>query len=75
MPTTDDGTAESVAVTTWIGGGVVAVTVQVNVAERLAPVVSVAVTVTELEPAAVGVPEISPVVALIVRPVGNPTAL
>ena len=50
-------------------------TFQVNVAEPVAPAVSVAVTVTGYEPAAVGVPEISPVVALIARPVGKPTAV
>src|ERR1043166_2364066 len=49
------------------------VTVQVNVAEPLAPVVSVAVTVTFDVPAVVGVPEMTPA-ALMVRPAGRPVA-
>src|SRR5258708_5464990 len=49
--------------------------VQVNVAEPDAPVPSVAVTVTVEVPAAVGVPEISPVEELADRPAGRPEAL
>ena len=41
----------------------------------MAPVVSVAVTVTDDVPAVVGVPEISPVEALIDSPAGSPVAL
>src|SRR3981081_4419671 len=50
-------------------------TVQLNVAEPGAPVVSVAVTVTLLLPAVVGVPEISPVEELMDTPAGSPVAL
>ena len=46
-----------------------------NDAEPCAPVVSVAVTVTVDVPAVVGVPEISPVEALIDSPAGRPLAL
>ena len=49
-------------------------TVQVNVADPDAPVVSVAVTVAVEVPAVVGVPEISPV-ELIDRPAGRPLAV
>src|SRR5580700_4498925 len=49
--------------------------VQVKDADPEAPVVSLAVTVTLLLPAVVGVPEISPVVELIDRPAGRPVAL
>ena len=51
--------------------------VQVKLAFPLAPVVSVTVTVTlnGLPVVVVGVPEISPVEELIVRPVGRPAAL
>ena len=49
--------------------------VQVKVALPLAPVVSVAVTVTVEVAAVVGVPEIRPVVELIDRPAGSPVAL
>ena len=49
-------------------------TVQVNVADPVAPVPSVAVTVTVNVPPAVGVPEISPVEELTDRPVGSPAA-
>lgn len=49
--------------------------VQVNVADPDAPVVSVAVTVTVLDAAAAGVPEISPAEGLIDRPAGRPVAL
>src|SRR5438552_3646102 len=47
-------------------------TVQVNVAEPVAPVASRAVTVTVDVPAALGEPVIRPVPALIVRPAGSP---
>ena len=49
-------------------------TVQVNDAEPEAPVVSVAVTVTVEVPVAVGVPEISRVLALMDSPAGSPVA-
>src|ERR1700733_13405438 len=49
--------------------------VQVKPAAPLAPVPSVAVTVTLLLPAVVGVPEIRPVEELIDRPAGRPVAL
>ena len=49
------------------------VMVQVNVAEPLAPVPSVAVTVTVELPAVVGVPEIRPLL-LIDSPAGRPLA-
>src|ERR1700684_799849 len=52
-----------------------ALTVQVKVDEPDAPVPSRAVTVTLLVPAAVGVPEISPVEELIDRPAGRAEAL
>src|ERR1700722_2850398 len=52
-----------------------ALVVQVKVDEPDAPVPSRAVTVTLLVPAAVGVPEISPVEELIDRPAGRPVAL
>ena len=48
--------------------------VQVNDADPDAPVVSVAVTVTEDVPAVVGVPLIRPVEELIDRPAGRPLA-
>src|SRR5215472_16136186 len=50
-------------------------TVQLKVAEPEAPVVSVAVAVTLPLPAAVGVPEISPVEELMDSPAGSPVAL
>src|SRR5579863_8631438 len=50
-------------------------TVQLNEADPVAPVVSFAVTVTLEVPAVVGVPEISPVVELIDSPAGRPAAL
>ena len=50
-------------------------TVQLNEAEPEAPVPSVAVTVTLLVPAVVGVPEMSPVEELIDSPAGRPLAL
>ena len=50
-------------------------TVQLNEADPVAPVVSVAVTVTVDVPAVVGVPEISPVEELIDSPAGRPVAL
>ena len=49
--------------------------VQVKAAVPLAPVPSVAVTVTLEVAAVVGVPEISPVVELSTRPAGRPVAL
>ncbi len=45
-----------------------------KLAVPVAPVVSVAVTVTLEDPAVVGVPEIVPVEELIDRPVGSPLA-
>jgi hypothetical protein len=48
--------------------------VQPNVALPVAPVVSRAVTITELEPLDVGVPETRPL-ALIDSPPGSPVAL
>src|SRR5215472_8236269 len=50
-------------------------TVQVNVADPDAPVVSVAVTVTLPLEAVVGVPEIRPVEELMDTPAGRPVAL
>jgi hypothetical protein len=49
-------------------------TVQENVAEPLAPLASVAVTVTEEVPGVVGVPEMVPLDELIESPVGRPVA-
>jgi hypothetical protein len=49
-------------------------TVQVNAALPEAPVVSVAVTLVEKVPTAVGVPEIVPLVALMCSPEGSPVA-
>ena len=74
-PTTDDTAPGFVTVTEFAGGEIAAVTVQVNLVVPKAPVVSVAVTVTEDEPATVGVPEINPVDALIDNPAGKPEAL
>ncbi len=48
--------------------------VQLNEVLPVAPVESVAVTVTEEVPAVVGVPEIRPVEELIDRPAGRPLA-
>ena len=48
--------------------------VQVNDALPLAPVVSVAVTLVEKVPTAVGVPVMAPLVALMCSPVGSPEA-
>ena len=48
--------------------------VQVKVADPEAPVRSLTVTVTVEVPAAVGVPEISPVPELMDRPAGSPVA-
>jgi len=60
-----------------VGDGDVAVTagamVTLNVFEAAVPVAGVAVTVTEKEPDAVGVPLIAPAV-LIVSPAGSPVA-
>jgi hypothetical protein len=50
------------------------VTVQLNVAPPLAPVVSPALTDTELEPDVVGVPEMRPLEVLIESPAGSPVA-
>ena len=47
---------------------------QAKLAVPLAPVPSLTVTVTVLLAAAVGVPEIRPVEALIARPAGRPVA-
>jgi hypothetical protein len=69
VPTTVDGTLGRATVTTCVGP---AMTVHANVAEPKAPVGSVAVTVTDRVVAAIGVPEINPVAALIDNPVGNP---
>ena len=49
--------------------------VQVKVADPLAPVVSVAVTVTLEVPAVVGVPEMRPEDGLMDSPAGRPLAL
>jgi len=51
-----------------------AFTVQVNVVLPVAPVVSLAVTVTLLLPAVVGVPEIRPEDEPIDKPAGRPVA-
>src|ERR1035441_2362498 len=50
-------------------------TVQVKVADPVAPVVSLAIAVTLEVPAAVGVPESRPDVALMESPAGRPGAL
>src|SRR6202020_800134 len=50
-------------------------TVQLKVADPDAPVVSVALTVTDDVPAVVGVPEIRPVEELTDSPAGRPVAL
>ena len=52
-----------------------ALTVQEKVADPAAPVVSVAVTVTDDVPAVVGVPLIRPVEELIDSPAGRPLAV
>ena len=54
---------------------VLAFSVQVKVAVPDAPVVSVAVTVTDELPTVVGVPVIRPVLALMLSPAGRPVAL
>jgi len=68
---------EVASVVDWLPG-LVTVTVldtfHVNVVVPLAPEVSVAVRVTAHEQAAVGVPDMVPVVAPIVRPAGSPVA-
>lgn len=51
------------------------VTVQVNGACAVAPAESVAVTVTLLVPAVVGVPVIEPVLPSMASPAGRPSAL
>jgi hypothetical protein len=48
--------------------------VQLNVALPLAGEGSLAVTVTELEPLVVGVPETRPLAVLMESPAGNPVA-
>ena len=53
----------------------VLLTVQVKLAEPDAPVPSLAVTVAEDVPCAVGVPLIRPLEALTDRPAGSPVAL
>ena len=53
---------------------VVEFTVQLNVVEPEAPVVSVAVTVTDEVPAVVGVPEIRPLPLSMATPCGRPVA-
>ena len=59
----------------WFAGLVTVIvlptTAQLNVAEPVTPTVSLAVTTTDVVPAAVGVPLIAPVVALIESPVGR----
>jgi hypothetical protein len=50
------------------------VTDQVNVVDAVSASESVAVTVTELVPAVIGVPEMTPVDELIERPAGRPVA-
>jgi hypothetical protein len=47
---------------------------QLNEVDPVKPLESVTVTVTELEPAVVGVPEIVPVEALMPSPAGSPVA-
>jgi hypothetical protein len=54
---------------------VLLVTCQVNVADPVAPVSSVASTVTVLVAAAVGLPEMTPLALLIDSPAGSPVAL
>jgi hypothetical protein len=49
--------------------------IQVNEADPLAPVLSLAVTVTLEVLAVVGVPEIRPLLELMDRPAGRPEAL
>ncbi len=50
-------------------------TAQLNEADPATPAVSVAVTVTVLDPAVAGVPEMSPDAALMESPAGRPAAL
>ena len=52
----------------------VLVVVQVNDTDPARPEPSVATTNTEDEPGVVGVPEMTPVAALMVRPAGSPVA-
>ena len=72
VPTVDVWLPGPVTVTVLPPG---AFTVQVNEALPVAPVVSLAVAVTVDVPAVVGVPEISPVDALMDSPAGRPVAL
>jgi hypothetical protein len=75
-PTVNDGTAEPDTFA-WLPGLVtvtVLVMVQLNVADPVWPAESVAVTVTEVVPAVVGVPVTAPVAELIERPAGRPVA-
>src|SRR5579862_1995530 len=72
VPTVQDCAPGLVTVTVLAPAGF---TVQLNVAEPEAPVVSLAVTVTVEVPAVVGVPEISPDEELTDSPAGSPVAL
>lgn len=72
VPVTVDCAPGLVTVTTCAVGDVID---HVNVAVPKAPVESVAVTVTEYDPASVGEPEITPVVDTMPNPAGNPDAL
>src|SRR5580700_2847305 len=72
VPTVQDWAPGLVTVTVLAPAGF---TVQLNVAEPDAPVVSLAVTVTVEVPAVVGVPEISPDEELIDSPAGSPVAV
>src|SRR5579862_3047705 len=72
IPTVQDWAPGLVTVTVLAPA---AFTVQLNVAEPDAPVVSLAVTVTVEVPAVVGVPEISPDEELTDSPAGSPVAL
>ena len=56
------------------GGAAAALIVKARVAVPV-PAALVALIVTLVEPAVVGVPEITPVVVFTVRPVGSPVAL
>src|SRR6185436_2067823 len=67
---TEAGKPDRIAV-----GGAGRLTFNVNRSDTLARALSVTVIATPKFPAAVGVPPIWPVVALIVRPDGNPAAL
>ena len=70
------GVAVGVTVGVTVGvGEATTLTVSVNETVALLPAASVTVTVTTLLPAAVGVPEISPLAASIETPPGRPEAL